>query len=162
MSVLNLVAKLFKPAADLVDDLHTSAEEKAEVRLRIYEAQAGVLAQVMDYESNLIKAQASVITAEATGHSWMQRNWRPLLMLTFGFTVVYNIAIQPLMQWCLLAMAPEVPAMPILDIPGWIGAAITTGIGGYVVGRSGEKIAQTLTNGGMNQALFKHSRTPQD
>jgi len=35
----------------------------------------------------------------------------------------------------------------VLELPGGLWALLTTGVGGYVVGRSGEKIVQSIKNG---------------
>ena len=139
------VKDIFDPIAKTIDELHTSKQEKDEALLKLFSAKTVVVGNVLDYETKLVQQQANIVIAEAHGHSWMQRNWRPVLMLSFGFAVVYNICLQPLMQWMLLVISPETTPMPILEIPGWIGALMTAGVSGYVVGRSGEKIAATLT-----------------
>jgi hypothetical protein len=68
--------------------------------------------------------QASIIRAEATGQSWLQRNWRPISMLTFLFLAVsdsYGI----------------LPDNKKLSEEAWL--LMQIGLGGYVVGRSAEK-----------------------
>lgn len=121
--VLSLIGSLFKPAADLIDKLHTSEAEKLEARNSLFEIQTAMALKLLDYESKLLESQASVINSEATGQSWMQRNWRPITMLTFLVLVVcdsFGLLANPL--------APE--AWTLLQL----------GLGGYVVGRSAEKI----------------------
>ena len=73
--------------------------------------------------------QAKVITAEATGASWMQRNWRPITMLTFLVLVVCD-------SFGLLAFRLAAEAWTLLQI----------GLGGYVVGRSAEKIVPKIVD----------------
>jgi hypothetical protein len=128
--VAEVAAGLFKPVADLIDNLHTSGEERDAARQRMFEAQAGVFGKLMDYESELAKARADIIKAEAQGQSWLQRSWRPVTMLTFLALVVCD-------AFGLLAfrLAPE--AWTLLQI----------GLGGYVVGRSVEKVAPRLLGG---------------
>ena len=72
------------------------------------------------------------IIAEAKGN-WLQRSWRPILMLSFGFIVIYNKFAAPLFGW----------PIPILEGEFW--TLLQIGIGGYVVGRSAEKIADKIT-----------------
>ena len=146
MSALAWIGSLLEPAGKLVDSLHTSAEERGQLRAALFGAQAELAVRVLEYESRIVEAQARVITAEAQGKSWLQRSWRPVVATSFGALVVYKMAGEPFLAWLLAAMAPNVPPLPILEIPGWVGAALTVCLGGYVAGRSGEKIAATLTS----------------
>jgi hypothetical protein len=78
--------------------------------------------------------QTDIIIAEAKGN-WLQRSWRPILMLSFGFIVIYTKFISQL--------APQL-ITPVLEPEFW--SLLKLGIGGYVIGRSGEKIAATVAN----------------
>lgn len=128
MSFLSFIGDIFKPAADLVDSLHTSDEEKMTLKNKMIELQNTVSLKVLEYEKSLMENKASIIKAEAQGHSWLQRNWRPITMLTFLCLAVGD-------SFGLLAtkLAPE--AWTLLQI----------GLGGYIAGRSVEKIAPQLT-----------------
>ena len=44
--------------------------------------------KVLEYESRLMEAQASIIRSEAGGQSWLQRNWCPIVMLSFLLLVI--------------------------------------------------------------------------
>jgi hypothetical protein len=76
-------------------------------------------------------AQADIIRAEAASEHWLAANWRPLLMLTFGALIVA--------RWFGWA-APELSEAEYLKL--W--SIVEFGIGGYVVGRSAEKIAPAI------------------
>jgi len=128
MNLLSLIGNIFQPAADLIDNLHTSEEERLQVKMKMFEAQMEAAQQAQKYESELLKAKAEIITAEAKGDSWIQRNWRPVTMLTFLVLVVLDalgVLPNPLAQeaWTLLQL----------------------GLGGYVVGRSVEKVTPMVT-----------------
>lgn len=130
MSILNFISSIFEPAAKLIDELHTSEEEKLVMQKEIKKVENELLTKVIDYETQLLDSKAKIITAEATGQSWIQRNWRPITMLTFLVLVVldsFGVLASPL--------APE--AWTLLQI----------GLGGYVVGRSAEKITQQYMGG---------------
>lgn len=121
--ISGIVGPLFKG----IDEIHTSDEERMKMRAELLGAQTKLTEMVMNYETKLLDSQASIIQAEATGQSWIQRNWRPLTMLTFLVLIVADslgFLVQPLASemWTLMQF----------------------GLGGYVVGRSGEKIAKTL------------------
>jgi hypothetical protein len=76
--------------------------------------------------------QTDIIITEAKGN-WLQRSWRPLLMVSFGFIVIYVKFIGPLFGL----------PIPELELEFW--ELLKIGIGGYVVGRSAEKIANNIT-----------------
>jgi len=76
-------------------------------------------------------AQADIIKTEAASTHWLAANWRPLLMLTFGGLIVA--------RWFGWA-APNLSQQEYLAL--W--NIVEFGIGGYVVGRTAEKIAPTI------------------
>lgn len=124
MSIWKAVTGLFQPVADLVDNLHTSEEERLTIKAKVFELQTQTATEIMAYERQLLESQSKVIMAEAQGQSWLQRNWRPITMLTFLILVVCD-------AFGLLAFRLADDAWTLLQI----------GLGGYVVGRSVEKIA---------------------
>lgn len=130
LPVIGLIKALFKPAADLIDDLTLSKEEKLLHQATIAQLEAGVLAQVIDYQRALDEARAKVIMSEATGESWLQRNWRPCVMLMFAYIVLNNYVLGPYF------------GLPSLEVPPDLWDLIKLGLGGYVVGRSVEKAAK--------------------
>jgi len=82
-----------------------------------------------------LEAAANIILAEANGESWLQRNWRPILMMTFGFIIANNYIIAPYME-ALFGFSV------VLEIPPAMWELLKLGIGGYILGRSGEKAAK--------------------
>jgi len=123
MSILSFLSDIFKPAADLIDDLVTSDEERLKLKNEMLKLKQQMEEKVLEYETKLLDAQSSIIGKEAMGHSWLQRNWRPITMLTFLILVVldsFAVLKNPLTEdaWLLLQI----------------------GLGGYVVGRSAEKL----------------------
>lgn len=135
MSILSFVSSIFKPAAQLIDDLHTSTEEKMTLKKEMMKVENELTSKVIEYESKLMEAQSSIINAEASGHSWIQRNWRPVTMLTFLVLVVLDS-----FGWLHNKLAPE--AWTLLQV----------GLGGYVVGRSVEKVIPGLAKRSEGQA----------
>ena len=127
MNILSFIGEIFKPAAKLIDDLHTSDEEKLTLKNKLTVIQNEMHSKVIDYETKLLASQSSIIIAEASGQSWMQRSWRPITMLTFLGLVVCDS-----FGWLANPLAAE--AWTLLQI----------GLGGYVTGRSIEKVAVKL------------------
>lgn len=82
--------------------------------------------QVHMLEAEELRAASSIILAEVQGESWLQRNWRPVLMLWFAALVGgYWFGFTP------ENLSPEA-------IEGLF-LLVQIGIGGYIVGRSAEK-----------------------
>ena len=75
----------------------------------------------------MIEARAGVIRAEATGN-WLQRSWRPLVMLIFAVIVLIG----------------TFTSLPMLADTSRFWDLLEIGLGGYVVGRSGEKMAGAI------------------
>lgn len=127
MNIFSFISNIFEPAAKLIDEVHTSTEEKLALKNKLAVIQNETHSIMMEYETKLLTAQSSIITAEANGQSWMQRNWRPITMLTFLVLVVCDS-----FGWLASPLAPQ--AWTLLQI----------GLGGYVAGRSAEKIAPVV------------------
>ncbi|BBM89349.1 hypothetical protein COTS27_01047 [Spirochaetota bacterium] len=133
MGFLALITGIFKPLTRLIDDLHLSKEEKERFKIQMAAIKLEHERKALHYDSILLREKASIIRAEAQGQSWLQRNWRPILMLGFGFIVLSNYAIAPYARMVGLEL-------PTLVLPPALLNLLTVGIGGYVVGRSAEKI----------------------
>ena len=88
--------------------------------------------KLVNLQSDVVQAKASIIIAEAGGESWIQRSWRPLTMLIFVSIIANNYIIVPYAVSFGLAV-------PMLDIPPGMWGLLTVGIGGYIGGRTYEK-----------------------
>ena len=69
--------------------------------------------------------------AEAQGTSWLQRTWRPITMLVFVALIVTRW-----LGWCAPNLG-EAEALKLRDL-------VQLGLGGYVIGRSAEKLLPVL------------------
>lgn len=125
-AVLKTITGIFKPAADLVDNLHTSDEERLEIKRALTAMETEVAGKFIDYEEKIVEIKKDIIMAEVNSSSWLTRNWRPLAMMNFLFIInLYWFGVQP------EGVTPEI-VTSLFDIIKW-------GLGGYVVGRSVEK-----------------------
>ena len=77
--------------------------------------------------------KTEIIGTEAKG-KWLQRSWRPILMLAFGFIVIYVKFLAPLFDL----------RIPELENEFW--NLLQLGIGGYVIGRTGEKMMNSYAD----------------
>lgn len=85
------------------------------------------IAQIMQQAQTIEKAAADVVKAEAESEHWLTSNWRPLTMLTF-----VGLVVARWMGWTAPGMS-EAEYLSIYEL-------IKIGLGGYVIGRSAEKI----------------------
>ena len=82
-----------------------------------------------------IKSQMNIIVAEAQSQSWLARNWRPGLMSLFGLIIFNNYVFNP---WLNAFFSINI----MMEIPPDMWGLLKLGVGGYVVGRSGEKVVE--------------------
>ena len=123
LNILSVITGLFKPVNDIVGTITDGNTKKLELANQLAKMQSDVTMQVLDLQAQLVESQSKNIQTEMTGASWLQRNWRPITMLTFLALVVLD-------SFGFLANPLNDGAWALLQI----------GLGGYVVGRSAEKI----------------------
>jgi hypothetical protein len=110
----------------LIDRLWPDATQKAQAQIALLElAQRGELAE--------FTSRAEIIKTEASSEHWLAATWRPLLMLTFGALIVA--------RWFGWA-APNLSEAEYLKL--W--SIVELGLGGYVLGRSAEKIVPSIAD----------------
>jgi len=103
------------------------ADPQAAVKIRQIEAQL---------EQTRLEVRGQAVQAEAAGESWLQRNWRPLTMVWFSFLVgAYWFGYTP----------ENLSEEAVLSLFG----LIKLGLGGYVIGRSAEKITKEISGSGL-------------
>ena len=115
------VTGIVSAVGELVDRLTLPAREKKQL-------ETDLLRVFMEWEQRVMEARTAVLVEEARGN-WLQRSWRPLVMLIFA----------------LIVLVGTFTSLPILSDTSRFWDLLEIGIGGYVVGRSGEKIMQAFT-----------------
>ena len=134
MSLLNLIGDLFAPAAKLVDDLHTSGEEKLVLKAKLLEIQAGVITESVELEKTAIEAKTAIIIQEAKSDSWLTKSWRPIVMLSLaGSVLAYWFGLTPTDESTGLSTIP-------LEIVNRMYSLVQIGVGGYIASRGAEKV----------------------
>lgn len=109
-----MLGKLFgsesiKAVAGVIDDLHTSTEEKEQLKLRFAEVEAKLKAKQMDI--NLADAKST-----ATGLSgFMQRSWRPLIGMSAAIAIFWEFVLSKFILFFLGVFHYEVINIPQLD-----------------------------------------------
>jgi predicted MFS family arabinose efflux permease len=100
------------------------------------ELETAIKSKLIGLEQEVVRAQRDTIVAEANSQSFIARNWRPIMMLTFVFIIANNYILFPYVQ-LFGGTALE------LEIPDAMWGLLKIGVGGYVMGRSGEKMVES-------------------
>ena len=115
-----------------LNKLETNEKLKAEMNM-----------QLLTSGTEELKASARIVEAEAKA-GWFASSWRPLLMYVMIFILIINYIIAP--------MVKAVFGVSIgFELPTDVFTLLQIGLGGYVVGRSGESIARTLASRPINK-----------
>ncbi len=125
LNLLPIVGAIIDRVSSIIDqtveDKDLANKIKAEIKLTL-------LTKEYDLIQKELEAKRDIIVAEATGQSWIQRNWRPITMLVFVYIIAHNFIISPLLSLDQLPIPPD-----MWDL-------LKLGMGGYIIGRSAEKI----------------------
>ena len=98
---------------------------------------AELLMKLKEAEMATQQLQAKVINSEASSSHWITSAWRPITMLVFVAIIANNYILVPYFQ----AFGLQIPT---LDLTNQMWDLLKIGIGGYIVGRSAEKIATSI------------------
>ena len=119
-----LIPALAPIVGQIVGSLFPDPTEKAK-------AEAEAMRHLLAHQGEIEAAAAKIIQTEAASTHWLAANWRPLTMITFTALIVARW-----MGW----VAPNLSEAEYLKL--W--SIIEFGLGGYVVGRSVEKVAPAI------------------
>ena len=124
MMALDPITAALDVGGKLIDRLWPDPAQAAQAKVQLLEmAQKGELAE--------LTARANIVQAEASSGSWLASSWRPITMLTFTALIVA--------RWFGWA-APNLSVDEYLKL--W--DIVELGLGGYVVGRSVEKVVPAI------------------
>jgi Holin of 3TMs, for gene-transfer release len=123
-----IVSELVAPVSELARSIvNAIAPDKTQVEK---DTASYKIAQLIA-DSDAFKARAGIVAAEAQSGSWLTRSWRPITMLTF--------------LWLIVSYWYGWHAANLSDaLVDQLFQIIKIGLGGYVVGRSAEKVAPVI------------------
>lgn len=141
--MLPLIGALIGPVSGLISKvLDKTCKDKDLAQKLKAEAMTQLLSQDNQEFMTHLKEASSIIRAEANSQSWLARNWRPMLMCLFGLILLNNYVIFPYIH----EFSPEHSVL--LPVPEQLWGLLKIGVGGYVVGRSAEKVAEVYKDKG--------------
>ena len=117
---MGVLQNVIREIGDIVNRLSVSSKEKQKI-------QEEIQSLVYRYKSELVREQSAAVGEEARGN-WLQRSWRPLVMLAFA----------------LIVLVGTFTTLPLLSDTSRFWDLLEIGLGGYVVGRGGEKMAAAV------------------
>ena len=130
------IDKVIDSIGSTLGDLFTSDDERLKAKNMLEQIRNEMKTTIVAALVKVVQAQKDVIIAEMGGSS-LQRNWRPILMLLFGFIIANEYILAPYIQ---MMFDTTIPVKPITE-DMW--AVLKLGIGGYIGGRSIEKAVQS-------------------
>jgi len=123
VSTIPIIGKLLDGAFNVIDQVVPDKDLAARLKSKLKSQDYSLL-------KTEIQNQANIVLAEVQGKSWLQRNWRPGLMVLFGYIIANNYIIAPMF------------GLTVLPIPPDMWQLLKIGIGGYTIGRSAEKVVE--------------------
>ncbi|NTU49421.1 MAG: hypothetical protein HGA87_00745 [Desulfobulbaceae bacterium] len=135
-----VLGDIINTVGGLIDDLHTSGEEKMKATLDARDQDIKELGIYAD----LVKGQTSVNLAEAQHKSIFVAGWRPFIGWVGGIALSYQFILYPLLSWIWMAAKPgfQHPA-PLESDLLWTLVAGMLGIGTM---RTAEKVKGVSTD----------------
>ena len=128
LQLLGAIGPIAKLIAKTVDKAVPDKDLKAKLKHEIN-------TQLLISGTDEMKAASKIILAEAQSGSWLTSSWRPALMWICIIVIFNNFILMPFIN---IIFGTSL----ILEIPDPMWNLLTIGVGGYIAGRSGEKIAQ--------------------
>ena len=119
---MRTVTNLVSAVGDIVNRLTLPGREKKQL-------ETDILRLLIAVEEKTISEQAAAIREEARGN-WLQRSWRPIVMLVFTVIVLAGTFLN----------------LPILSDTSRFWDLLEIGLGGYIIGRGGEQLVSSLFN----------------
>lgn len=121
-----LIPALAPIVGKIVGNLFPDPEARAK-------AEREAMSQLLSHQHEIETAAAGIVRAEASSKYWLAANWRPITMLVF-----LGLIVARWFGWA----APDLVEAEYIKL--W--SIVEFGLGGYVVGRSVEKIAPTIAD----------------
>src|SRR3990167_1677357 len=139
--MLSIFGAIFSGIGAVVKGIFGLKTEQANIVQQAIKAAS----DVNNSEAQREMAQAQILVSEMNSGSWLGRNWRPLLMMVFcGIIISFWFGYVP----------PHLNA-PMSPMMMEIFELIKIGMGGYIGGRSIEKIFNTLNLGKVLKAFIE-------
>ena len=119
-TTLEGVKNVVGAVGEVIDRLTLPAREKRQL-------QVDLLGLLAEHEKEMARSRSAAVVEEARGN-WLQRSWRPLVMLVFA----------------LIVLVGTFTTLPILSDTSRFWDLLEIGLGGYIIGRGSEQLVSSL------------------
>ncbi|MBL4838070.1 MAG: hypothetical protein JKY34_10875 [Kordiimonadaceae bacterium] len=124
---MSVFSKILSPLTDLagsvIDKVVTDKNQAMQLKHEMSNS-------FLEFFSTELKSKRDVLIAELTGESFLQRNWRPIVMCCFTFMLMAHwFGLTPVTN---LTVEERLSVFELLKL----------GIGGYIFSRGAEKVAK--------------------
>jgi hypothetical protein len=140
--IASFVTGAFKPVGDIIDNLHTSKEEKLALKIEMTKVQNSITEKQIELESNKIDATQAIIVAELNQTDNYTKRARPTIIYA-GLSILFiNHVVLPWTAWFAINIFDKIAELPLIDLPSefWLAWGGVCGV--YAWGRSKEKIGK--------------------
>jgi hypothetical protein len=149
MGILNLfgskgVADTVNAGSGLVEKIGNAFDKNFTSDQERLAAKSELVKEAGDIVDKLNVLQQQVILSESVGN-WMQRSWRPLSMFIFVGIIVCTWILFPLINIFAHSTDLSLLIVQLKDSDKFWGV-VELGFGGYVIGRSAEKIVDSISS----------------
>ena len=105
-----LGGSLVDTVGKVIDSVHTSEEEKGQIKIKLQELENEINSKQMDI--NLADAKS---TATGIG-GIMQRSWRPLIGMSCALAIFWEFVLKQFIAFFLAAFSVQTDPLPSLDL----------------------------------------------
>lgn len=99
--------------------------------------------KILENEAKIIAQAGVIVGKETSSERWYQNAWRPAFMWLIIFIIFNNFILAP---YLMMIFGVDVNlSVNVEAVPDQLWKAIDIGLGGYILGRSAEKVANNLT-----------------
>ena len=81
--LFSFLGQIFKPASDIIDELHVSDEERGVLNNKLAEIESRVTVKLMELQAKAIEATSKVAVQEQLSGNVLSKSWRPIASLVF-------------------------------------------------------------------------------
>ena len=125
--ISSLIPVLAPILGDVLKKIIPDSDKRAEIERETKLA-------LLEHTDSLERIRGDIILAEAKSENWITSAWRPLLMMVAISIIAMNYLVFPI-----IAIGYPSVMDHVLELPEQLWNLLTLGVGGYIVGRSGEK-----------------------
>ena len=94
----------------IVDELHTSDEEKAQAKIKLKEIDA----QINNAQSDINLADAKSVAGGLSG--MLQRSWRPLIGMSCALAIFWEYVLKQFLMFIIATFSLDTAPLPELDM----------------------------------------------